>query len=217
MRTLSKVSKAQRLEQAMTFIRLIVGAYFFWQGYQKFQDPLFSASLPSVFQHWAAQNPFVLYRDVLQFIAFPNAELIAWALPWVEMVIGASLVAGFLLHLTLPVAMLLNLNILLATQHLGAEALGLNAIFLGLMTSLYWCQAGWYYGLDRFLLKPGSAASSKTSGRTAKSTTARRKKPRPAEKESLDEDDEEAEVHFNRKIEDLREVEYSGKGRSKKR
>lgn len=205
-------TRTLRAEQALMFLRVVTGLFFLYQGNHKLEDPSFAVGLRSQLENWALHNPLFWYQDILRELAAPNADLIALVLPWLEVGIGFSLIAGFLLHLSLPLMVFLNLNFLLATQHTGAAAVGINLAFIFIAVCLYWSQAGLYGGLDRYVMYDSTQTRRSTkrspSGRKAPKgmKTARSKKVKPIRP-----------VELKRTIQDLRLVEAGKKSARKHR
>jgi uncharacterized membrane protein YphA (DoxX/SURF4 family) len=145
--------RATRVEHALLLLRLSMGVYFLMAGQQKYETPHFDMVMAGMLDHWASTNPLFWYKDILEVIILPNAGFFAALVTWSELLIGASLILGLLVQLSLPLALFLNINFLLATQHTGPAALGINLAFLAVTVALYWSQAGQYFGLDQLIFK----------------------------------------------------------------
>jgi uncharacterized membrane protein YphA (DoxX/SURF4 family) len=166
-----RVSRATRLEQAIFWLRIFMGGMFLWMGYQQSETPHFDSVLESQLDYWATNNPLFLYQDLLHGILIPLSGFIAFCLPWVQMTIGASLILGLFTQFSLPIAIFLNLNILLAAQHTHPAMFGLNLSFMILGLALYWTQCGQYWGMDQWIFKPSAQSSSpKSKKKTVKSS-----------------------------------------------
>lgn len=153
-------------QQALTFLRVATGVYFLLQGYHKFNDPRFGTTLEKLLREWVVQNPFPFYRQFLEQFAIPNAAHLAQWVTDGELAVGFSYVLGLFVSLSAPLAIFLNLNFLLASQHAVPGMLGHNLMFILISIALSWGRAGEYFGLDA--LRKGRPASQQSSGKTNK-------------------------------------------------
>lgn len=174
-----RFSNGSRPQQALTLLRVAVGLYFLFQGYQKFSSPQFEATLGSTLKTWAAHNPVPFYKHFLTNIAIPNAAHLATWVTDGELAVGLSYTLGWLIRFSAPLAMLMNLNFLLAAQHTGAGMLEVNATFIVMSWVLYWGQAGQYFGLD------GLKAPSDSKPKSTKEPAVKKSKKLEAVTESL--------------------------------
>lgn len=176
----SKVSRATRVEQALVFLRLSMGLYFLYVGNHKLDTPDYPMVMQSQLQAWSAMNPLFWYRDFLDVIIIPNAAFFAFIVSWAEVIIGGSLILGFMVQLSLPVALFLNVNYLLASHHTNPAAMGINLAFIFIGMALYWSQAGHFFGLDKYLLSDtaGGKWTSKSSKSAKSGTKSFFKKPK---------------------------------------
>jgi uncharacterized membrane protein YphA (DoxX/SURF4 family) len=149
-------------QQALTFLRMATGLYFLFQGYQKFNNPQFGTMLGATLQQWAAHNPIAPYKSFLLQFAVPNATHLAQWVTDGELAVGLSYVLGWFISFSAPLAVFLNLNFLLATQHLHPGMLEMNAMFIVISLVLYWGRAGEYFGLDKLHTKPAEAKAKNT-------------------------------------------------------
>ncbi|MBY0402627.1 MAG: DoxX family protein [Cyanobacteria bacterium] len=163
----AKVPRQVRVEHALFLLRLGMGAYFLYVGNQKLENPQFPLILNSQLEGWAANNPFFWYKDFLTYCVIPLSSFLAYIIPSLEMFIGVSLILGLVVQISLPIAIFLNFNYLMATQHTNPAALGINLAFGLIALALYWSQCGLFWGLDQFILPLRSQSS--WSGRASKS------------------------------------------------
>lgn len=184
-----RLSDGFRERQALAFLRTAAGLFFLCVGFEKFRNPDFPALMAEAVKSWAAAHPQAVYQAFLETVVLPNHGFFARFVMWAELFIGLSYVTGGLIRYSAPLAMLLNVNFLLATQHTSADALGINLAFLGVHLTLLWGRAGCCYGLDALFLRwfgasaAGAGSAGKSSSRRLKaaggqSMKGRRAKPR---------------------------------------
>lgn len=145
-----RVSSGPRERQSMAFLRIATGLFFLYEGHHKLTAPQFEAQWLGQLNTWAATNPFPLYKAFLQQGVLPHFHQIANFITDVEILIGVSYVTGFLVPVGAGLAIVLSLNLLLASQHTGPELLGLNLLLLLVSFVLFWGRAGKQFGLDQF-------------------------------------------------------------------
>ena len=163
-----KVSNGPRERQALAFLRMAAGLFFLYFGLQKFNNPEFPVLMATAVKGWAATHPQAIYQAFLETVVLPNSLFFARLVTWGELAIGVSYLSGALIRYSAPAAMFLNVNILLATQHTGVAALGLNLAFLGIHFTIWWARAGFCYGLDSLLQRWMPSATSPKSQSTTK-------------------------------------------------
>ncbi len=148
-----RLASGPRDRQALAFLRVATGLFFLYQGYQKLTDPDFLSALPNTLHVWASTSPASLYTSFLEHVAVPQAGLFGFLVTYGEILTGLSYITGFLVQFSAPAAILMNLNFLLATQHLGVASQGVNLAFMIISATLFWARAGHYYGLDAFVFR----------------------------------------------------------------
>jgi uncharacterized membrane protein YphA (DoxX/SURF4 family) len=148
-----RLADGPRERQAMAFLRIAAGLFFLGVGFEKFRNPDFPALMADAVKAWASAHPQAVYQAFLETVVLPNHVFFARFVTWAELLVGASYVTGGLMRYSAPLAVLLNVNFLLATQHTGADALGINLAFLGGHLTLLWGRAGRCYGLDALFLR----------------------------------------------------------------
>jgi thiosulfate dehydrogenase [quinone] large subunit len=151
-----RIANGPRDRQAVAFLRVSIGLFFLYQGYQKLTDPGFLSALPNTLHVWAGGNPFPLYKSFLEHLAIPQAGLFGVLVTYGEILTGISYITGFLVQFSAPAAILMNVHFWLATQHLGTASQGINLTFIIISIVLFWARAGHYYGLDAFVFRSGS-------------------------------------------------------------
>jgi uncharacterized membrane protein YphA (DoxX/SURF4 family) len=160
--------KGSRPQQALTFLRVMTGAYFLYQGMQKFNNPQFASTLGGTLQQWAAHNPIIPYKNFLLHFAIPNASHLAQWVTDGELAVGFSYVLGLFVSASAPLAVFLNLNFLLAAQHMYPGLLEINAGFIVISFILYWGETGRYFGLDALRTKAPGTKPATTFGKKDK-------------------------------------------------
>ncbi|MBK8190257.1 MAG: DoxX family membrane protein [Vampirovibrionales bacterium] len=189
-------TREARASQAIALLRVIVGAFFLYQGYSKLRDPMFAVKMTGLLSGAAANNPFFFYQDLLNGLIIPNVDVFAQVIIWGELLIGASYVSGALIRVSTVGQLFLNLNYLLALQHTHPGERALNLCFLLLGMTLLFGEAGRQYGLDLWIFKAPSkktrSAKSKFSGKSFKTKDRSSRKSPPPLLENDDEDDDEA-------------------------
>lgn len=162
----------------MAFLRIATGLFFLYVGLQKLNNPDFPALMADALRTWVNGHPQPVYQAFLETVILPNNAFFAQFVTWAELLIAASYVTGAFVRYSAILALILNINFLLATQHTGADALGINLAFLGIHATMLWAQAGRCYGLDTILspwLSRKSKKAAAVSGRTRKPGTRRLK------------------------------------------
>lgn len=180
---------ARRSQQVVALLRVVIGIFFLIEGVLKHQDPQFAVRLPSLLEHWAADNPLFFYQDLLYALVIPNAKFTAFMITWLEMGVGASFVLGAFMRYTIPVQAVLNLSYLMATFHVNPGDAALNGLLLVMALLLFWGQASTLYGVDQLLVRYfGDGKKTRASQKSRKSRKSRKKIERIVEE--LDDDDE---------------------------
>jgi uncharacterized membrane protein YphA (DoxX/SURF4 family) len=156
-----QVSGGPREQQALAFLRIATGLFFLNAGHQKLTDPGFASHLGETLRQWAAENPFVPYRQFLELAAAPHADIFAQLVTYGEIGAGLSYVLGFLVAYSAPAAAFMNLNFLLAAQHTSPAILVINLLCVLAHLSLFWGRAGQYFGFDGYVFKAGNAPAEK--------------------------------------------------------
>ena len=141
---------------SITCLRVLLGLFFLWDGYQKLMDPMFATRLPSLLESWAANNPVFFYQDILNGILAPHGGFWASVVTWMELLIGGCYVLGVLMPIAIATQIFLNLNFLLATlhvhmSHIHQSELILNTTFIVLGLVLLGSSSGKNYGLDEWV------------------------------------------------------------------
>ncbi len=142
---------ARRAYVAVALLRVLVGAFFIYDGYTKLNDPNFAVRLPSMLAGWSANNPIFFYQDLLNLLIIPNGWFFAPIVIYSELLVGVGYVLGAFMPIMILVQAFLNLNFLMAAQHTHPSELLVNMAFLAMALVLYVSGAGNHYGLDHWL------------------------------------------------------------------
>jgi len=146
--------------QALAFLRVASGVFFLYLGLAKFNNPHMADVLTLSVRTWAEHHPQPVYQAFLETVVLPNAVFFTRLVTFSELFIGITYILGAWIRYSSLLGLLLNTNFLLATQHMGIDALGINLAFLAIHITLNWGKSGFCYGLDS-LLSPGHRISKK--------------------------------------------------------
>jgi uncharacterized membrane protein YphA (DoxX/SURF4 family) len=165
-----RLSGGPRERQALAFLRIATGLFFLYVGSQKFNNPDFPVLMVQKLQSWAATNPQLIYQAFLETVVLPNGQFFAKLVAYGELAVGLSYLSGCMIRYSAPAALFLNLNFLLATQHTGTAALGINLAFMLIHATLLWGRAGRCYGLDSFF--PATSRKGRKASASSRSVKA---------------------------------------------
>lgn len=99
------------------------------------------------------ENPIPFVRDVLRDVVAPNIQTFLLMAPITELLIGITLLLGFMTRLSALGAVLMNLTILLASGHTHPGILRVNLLMLAVAVTLFLSKSGRHFGIDKFLSK----------------------------------------------------------------
>jgi|GEM_PF-398785 len=159
-RVFQRFVQVPREFQALAFLRVVSGIFFLYLGLAKFNNPHMADVLTLSVRTWAEHHPQPVYQAFLETVVLPNAVFFTRLVTFSELFIGLSYILGGWVRYGSLLGLLLNTNFLLATQHMGIDALGINLAFLAIHITLSWGQSGFYYGIDS-LLSPGHVVGKK--------------------------------------------------------
>ena len=140
------------MEASMVLLRLFLGVKFLVAGYQKW-DWIGTPSLAKAVHEWAAMCPFGFYKGFLLHTVVPHGTLFTYLVVFGELGVGICLLLGLLTRLSALIAMMLSLNFLLTTWHLGRATQGVNESFVLMSFALLITGAGRLAGIDQILAK----------------------------------------------------------------
>ncbi len=187
----SYLKPARRAYLSLALLRILLGAFFIYDGYTKLNDPSFSVRLPSMLAGWAANNPIFFYQDLLNVLIIPNGWFFAHVVTYTEFVLGVGYVLGLFMPVMIPLQIFLNLNFLMATQHTHPSELIVNGAFLAMALVLYLSNAGTHYGLDQWVLPALNWTQGKTRRKSLKNTRLKSTPKKKAKKEMITLEDSE--------------------------
>lgn len=141
----------------MVLIRVFLGAFFLYAVSSKVVDP--TRFVHALHDMTIARGDFVLGNNFpiaahfLTHTVAPHAELFAWLVIAGEAIVGILLVIGLLTRAAALAGLAMNIPYLLATMHLGAANMGVNAGFIAMELAVLIAAAGRTWGIDSVLAK----------------------------------------------------------------
>jgi thiosulfate dehydrogenase [quinone] large subunit len=140
----------------MALLRIFTGVQFIHAGVMKW-DWIGTGKLAAMLSSWAANGAFAGYNRLLIQDVLPHAALFTYLVVFGEVCVGTLLVLGLLTRLAALLALVMNVNYLLATWHLGTASQGFNESLLVIEIALIAVGAGRALGMDAPLArnKPG--------------------------------------------------------------
>lgn len=121
------------LSQGIFLMTLSVGAIWLRSGMEKFSGGTFVDTIAVTLGNFAKKNPFPWYKDFLQTVAIPNAEVFGLLVLWGEFLTGVSIAAACVYLILKPNDENKTISILLLT-----------GLFFGTLMNLnYWLASGW--------------------------------------------------------------------------
>lgn len=153
-------------QEWIALLRVVVGAWFLKAVWTKLTlaflwgvipypavSPRFLGFHPKRVAEFAAGNPLGWYREFLEGIVLPNAELFATLQAYGEACVGVGLVLGLFTGLSALVGLVLGLNYGLATQWMSFGQQGFHLVLITSMVIFLGTRAGRVWGLDWLLLR----------------------------------------------------------------
>jgi thiosulfate dehydrogenase (quinone) large subunit len=113
----------------------------------------FTPGLTAFVEQKAMEHSHLFYREFLQEVVLPNAQLFATLVTWGELLVGVLLILGLMTRLSATVALLLPLNYLLAKGAWPWTPSSNDAAFAAISLALVIGAAGRTFGLDSILAK----------------------------------------------------------------
>jgi len=99
------------------------------------------------------ENPIPFARTILSDIVAPNIKIFLLMAPLTELLIGITLLLGFMTRLSAIGAIFMNLTILLASGHTHPGILRVNLLMMAVAITLLLSKTGRYIGVDKYLAK----------------------------------------------------------------
>lgn len=145
----------------LAILRIAMGLLFLESGFHKLSwggrerglpipavSERWQQSLPQRLLEFAQNNPLPWYRSFLYHVAIPNARLFAAGVAWGELLIGLSLLIGFLARSAAFAGLFLAGNYFLANSWMGFCQRNLDLLLLVMFLVLGGADAGRRWGLD---------------------------------------------------------------------
>jgi len=97
------------------------------------------------------ENPIPFAKTILKEVIAPNIQSFLLMAPLTELLIGTTLLLGFMTRLSATGAIFMNLTILLASGHTHPGILRVNLLMMAVAFTLLLSKTGRYFGIDKFL------------------------------------------------------------------
>ena len=97
------------------------------------------------------ENPIPFVRGLLKDVIAPNIQNFLLMAPLTELLIGITLLLGFMTRLSTLGAVIMNLTILLASGHTHPGILRVNLLMMAVAATLFLSRTGRHFGIDKFL------------------------------------------------------------------
>jgi len=137
---------------ALTLLRVYLGGVFLIAAIPKLRKD-FTPGLTGFVEQKALEHSHLFYREFLQEVVLPNAQLFAALVTWGELLVGVSLILGLMTRLSATVALLLTVNYMLAKGAWPWTPSSNDAAFAAISLALVIGAAGRTLGLDSMLAK----------------------------------------------------------------
>ena len=135
---------------ALTLLRVYLGGVFLIAAIPKLRKD-FTPGLTGFVEQKALEHSHLFYREFLQEVVLPNAQLFATLVTWGEFLVGVTLILGLLTRLSATVALLLTLNYMFAKGAWPWTPSSNDAAFAAISLALAIGAAGRTLGLDAML------------------------------------------------------------------
>lgn len=136
----------------LAFLRVYLGYTFLDMGIEKFNgDYLLQPQLAAVLnESLRIQIMPEWYSNLIESVVVPNWKIFAFWITYCEVLVGISLILGFLVRPVMIIASFMALNFVLS--HTGHMA-QLYQVYLALFVVMWWMGAGRCIGLDYYFYK----------------------------------------------------------------
>jgi thiosulfate dehydrogenase [quinone] large subunit len=133
--------------------RVFVGLFFLNAGLTKLREGFLSQPeiLRGILTEWSRGIQIGWYKALTISIFIPNAGLFTALVVIGEILVGITLLIGFLTRLSSAVGIFMNMNYLLLAGWQGAAAAGINEAFIASEILFILSCAGRSFGVDRLL------------------------------------------------------------------
>ncbi len=136
----------------IVILRIFLGVKLFMAGLQKW-DWIGTPQLKTTIQHWTSAMAEGSYYNFLTHSVLPHYTLFTYLVVFGELGVGLMLIMGLLTRVSALLAIVMNLNYLLAGWLDGPTTQGLNECFLAIEFALLIAGAGRVFGLDAILAR----------------------------------------------------------------
>lgn len=133
---------------ALVLLRVWTGLWFLKAGVMKLNAAYFNTGLVESLNQFVSSGALPFYKPFLTGIAIPNAKVFAALTAGGEVLVGITLILGFLTPLAAIGVLIMSVNYLFATWYFGPATLAVNATFLVLSLAFLIGGAGRTLGLD---------------------------------------------------------------------
>lgn len=137
---------------AVVIIRIFLGVKLLLAGLQKW-DWIGTPQLKNTILHWSSSMAEGVYHNFLIHSVLPHSAFFTYLVVFGEMGVGILLIIGLCTRLSVLLAIVMNLNYLLATWLDGPLPQGLNESFLAMEFAVLISGAGRVFGLDAVLAR----------------------------------------------------------------
>jgi uncharacterized membrane protein YphA (DoxX/SURF4 family) len=150
----------------MAFLRIIVGVWFLKSILTKVTIALawgvlpipaangrWINTMPKLIAKYAADDPFVGYRDFLLNTVIPHSHAFAHLTALGEVAVGLSLTFGFLTTLGAFFGLIQVLFYGFAVQHMSSGQQGFHVMLAAMMIAFLFSHAGRFWGIDSQLVR----------------------------------------------------------------
>jgi thiosulfate dehydrogenase (quinone) large subunit len=137
---------------ALALLRVYLGAVFLIAALPKLHED-FTPGLTAFIQGRAMEQSHGFYREFLQVVVLPNAQLFARLVTWGELLVGILLLLGLMTRLAGALALLLTANYMLAKGAWPWTPSSNDAAFAIVSLALMIGAAGRTFGLDSILAR----------------------------------------------------------------
>ena len=137
---------------ALALLRIYLGVVFLVAAIPKLQKD-FTPGLLAFLQGKAMEQSHLFYRDFLQRVVVPNADLFAGLVTWGELLVGGLLILGLMTRLSAAVGLVLTVNYMLAKGAWPWTPSSNDAAFVLISLALLIGAAGRTFGLDSMLAR----------------------------------------------------------------
>lgn len=152
MRLPGEIAQGILARVALTLLRVYLGGVFLIAAIPKLGKD-FTPGLTGFVEQKAMEHSHLFYREFLQEVVLPNAQLFATLVTWGEFLVGVTLILGLMTRLSATVALLLTLNYMLAKGAWPWTPSSNDAAFAAISVALLIGAAGRTFGLDSILAK----------------------------------------------------------------